>query len=426
MRHTSSAPAANQGCSLDRVDFEGWDAFRLANGIIELFVVPQIGGRVIQLRLGEHPYFYIHPDHRGRVYPPAQNDFATGWKNYGGSKVWPAPQGWLGSHQWPGPPGPVLDGGPYECKTVEDSDESVALLLTSGADEYTGLGFVREVRIFKASSTVRISHTMRNVSPRVVRWSIWQVTQQTADEHFSMFVPFERYWQSYGEQPYEAITPDASRRLLRMRYYDRVAKFAVEPHQGWLATHDGKSQAVLAQIFALHRGLPYPDAAAEFWINAHGTFVINGETIDSSNEPHGCDPYVETEILSPQVQLQPGGEYSTVMRWHCAILDADEIVAVDECAATGSPLGVSRSAAGLVVRGSFGVFHAGSLELLGITVDGLVKSRLALGEVNPLKPCVVDQTVPDDAELAQVTLILRSAGGEVVRPVSEASVPPPV
>ena len=36
------------------------------------------------------------------------------WKNYGGAKTWPAPQGWDGAGQWPGPPDPVLDSGRYD------------------------------------------------------------------------------------------------------------------------------------------------------------------------------------------------------------------------------------------------------------------------------------------------------------------------
>ena len=38
-------------------------------------------------------------------------DDSFNWKNYGGAKTWPAPQGWDGEGQWPGPPDPVLDSG---------------------------------------------------------------------------------------------------------------------------------------------------------------------------------------------------------------------------------------------------------------------------------------------------------------------------
>ncbi len=88
-------------CVLTHDEYNGWKALRLANGIVELFIVPALGGRIVQLRLGPHEFFYVNPRHRGRVYGPEENCHRAGWKNYGGSKVWPAPQGWESDEQWP-------------------------------------------------------------------------------------------------------------------------------------------------------------------------------------------------------------------------------------------------------------------------------------------------------------------------------------
>ena len=35
------------------------------------------------------------------------------WKNYGGDKTRPAPQGWDNDEQWHGPPDPILDTSRY-------------------------------------------------------------------------------------------------------------------------------------------------------------------------------------------------------------------------------------------------------------------------------------------------------------------------
>ena len=40
--------------------------------------------------------------------------------NWGGDKVWLAPQGWENEDQWPGPPDPVLDGGAYHAEQFAD------------------------------------------------------------------------------------------------------------------------------------------------------------------------------------------------------------------------------------------------------------------------------------------------------------------
>src|SRR6516225_4581890 len=178
---------ASSLCTVTREDYRGWRAVRLANGILDLFVVPEIGGRVIQLQIGGSDLLYVNARHAGRVYRPQENNSDSGWKNYGGSKVWPAPQGWTSDDEWPGPPDPVLDGGTYSCEIVEERPETVAVRLESAPDEYTGLTFSRVIRIVQNSATVEIQHTMRNTSVRPVRWAVWQVTQQAANGAFSIF-----------------------------------------------------------------------------------------------------------------------------------------------------------------------------------------------------------------------------------------------
>jgi len=159
-------------CTVTKENYRGWRAIRLANGILELFVVPEIGGRVIQLRVGDLDLFYVNHRHEGRVYRPEENDLDSGWKNYGGSKVWPAPQGWASDAEWPGPPDPVLDGGVYSCEIVQERGETAAVRLESSPDQYTGLTFVRVIRIFRDAARVEVRHTMRNTSTRRVRWAV--------------------------------------------------------------------------------------------------------------------------------------------------------------------------------------------------------------------------------------------------------------
>ena len=36
---------------LEKTQFNGWNAYRLTNGIVTLYVAPDIGGRAIQLEL---------------------------------------------------------------------------------------------------------------------------------------------------------------------------------------------------------------------------------------------------------------------------------------------------------------------------------------------------------------------------------------
>ena len=96
--------------------FHGWDAARIANHFVRLVAVPDIGGRIMAYDLGDHPFFFVDPELAGKLFSPEENQgdgSLAAWKNYGGDKTWPAPQGWETDAQWHGPPDPVLDTGRY-------------------------------------------------------------------------------------------------------------------------------------------------------------------------------------------------------------------------------------------------------------------------------------------------------------------------
>lgn len=412
------------GCTLGKVRYEGWQAIELANQFVRVTVVPEIGGRIIQLRLGEQALLYVNPRLKGKVFPPEQNNSEAGWKNYGGSKVWPAPQGWSSDAEWPGPPDPILDGSPFTFRTVEDSPDSVAIHLASPHDEYTGITFSREIRIFRESAQIQIRHFMKNTSRRPVRWSIWQVTQHDAHPELAIFLPATAYHKMFGDQEYPGLTVDLRRKLLRLQFADVVAKFGVTPEMGWLATLDARAKTVFAETFSLFPGAPYPDnSAAEFWINGHGTCTIHGDVYDSADDPVGIDPFVETEILSPMAQLEPEQEYSFGIHWHLARIRASEIVRVSPCAAVAAGLSVRREGGKLSITGSFGIFHAANLELVALLRNAKIQAVDQLGMTSPLEPCIVKATIADAPNLARVSLRLRDSAGRLLGTIDEAAVP---
>jgi len=104
----AAAPAP--GASAGKSTYRGWESLALSNGLVEVQIVPQIGGRVIQFKLGDHEFLWVNPQLAGKLPPPSGLGPKGEWLNYGGDKLWPAPQGWGGDDQWPGPPDAVLDG----------------------------------------------------------------------------------------------------------------------------------------------------------------------------------------------------------------------------------------------------------------------------------------------------------------------------
>ena len=416
-------PVPNPAVQVDVANYEGWKTLRLTNGILELFVAPEIGGRIIQLRLGKVDYFYVNPRHLGRTYAPEENTFDRGWKNYGGSKVWPSPQGWSDDSQWPGPPDPVLDGGPYCSEVAQEDSNSVAIQLESPDDEYTGLKFFREIRLFRESANVEIRHRIRNRSLRPVRWSIWQVTQQAVRRGLSITVPSKGHRQIYGDEIYRGSEVLPNRNLWRLSYINQVAKFVINPESGWLATLHGDLHAALVETFPVFHDVIYPDGGpVEIWVNGKGTFTVNGDKVNMEDDPNGCDPYIETEILSPLIELEPGQQYSFRVGWHCCTTGGSSILDVNSCAAIETPLVAKVEDGRVRVKASFGIFRSGILEIVLVQKSGKNGPVHVVGPVEPSVACLIDESIPFETGLSRVALRLRNTKGQLLGTVSGAEI----
>jgi hypothetical protein len=357
----------------------------------------------MDLRLGETNVFYGNPRHYGQK--PASDAHGTDiglWRNYGGSKVWPAPQGWSGDHEWPGPPDPVLDSGSYDCKTSLDG-EMAAVHLKSQHDEYSGVTLQRDIEIRPGTSVVHLHHRMHNTSKRPVRWGIWQVTQVDAAKGLEIFIPADGFHQTLGDEPYPGIDFDASGKLLRLRYQNQVAKFSVGANAGWFASLDRTRGVVLVETFPISRSTTYPDGAATaFWISGAGTFTIHGDCIAMTGGANGCDPHVETEVMGSLTDLEPGENCELRTTWRLAAISTAEIVSVNHCGAVGQKLSVGAGR----VAGSFGVFCSAVLELIAYDRTSQIAGTFALGKVSPLRPVVLDERISLPSSAVRYSLML--------------------
>src|SRR5690606_9267285 len=100
---------------------------------LKVLITPALGGRMMQIELNGHPYFFNNEALLGAVAEDGETDK---WLNYGGEKIWPAPQGWGLPDHWPGPPDPVLDGGAYEVLEQDSASGKQYLRMRSQADPY--------------------------------------------------------------------------------------------------------------------------------------------------------------------------------------------------------------------------------------------------------------------------------------------------
>jgi hypothetical protein len=102
-------------CRVESRSFEGWRAEELSNPWVKVTIVPQLGGRVMQVTFAGHAYLFVNPKYRGQYILPTSEDAKGRWINYGGDKIWPMPEEMQDEQHWAGPVSDALDdkGIPY-------------------------------------------------------------------------------------------------------------------------------------------------------------------------------------------------------------------------------------------------------------------------------------------------------------------------
>lgn len=404
----SLCPAA----TLQQSEYRGWKSTALGNDLVQVQITPEIGGRVIQVRLGDFEYLWVNPDLEGKLPPPSGMGPKGEWLNYGGSKLWPAPQGWESKEtQWPGPPGAAIEGLPHQMQVTSKSGTTVSLALESPKDQQTGIQFVKSVSVADGAARVSFDLAMRNIDTKPRRWSIWQVTQfnahdkddpTTANEKLRVYCPrnpksaYPRgYTELYGIVNNPAFRLDRENNVVVSSYRRHVGKIVADPADGWQAIVDGNTGYALVERFSVTPGADYCDGGpAEVWINGPGQFFAAGEVITLPEELSKTPAYVESEILSPMTQLQPGGEYRFRTDWYLTCLGGDYPIL--HCGEGGVVCVIpeaKRTPDGVRLSGRVGVFYPGKLRIHALDSAGrVVRSISEVPEVTPLRP--IDLQVP--------------------------------
>ena len=420
----TSDVAATQSTYMD------WDSFLMKNGLIELQIVPDLGGRVMQYRLGGFPFLWVNESLAGDLPPPTGLDAEGGWINWGGDKLWPAPQGWGEGDQWPGPPGPRIEGFPHQGTLQQPNGHRATVRLLSPRDPQTGIRFKRIIQIFENSTRVKFVSTMTNIDKKPHRWGIWQVTQLDCgarggdgdwNENVWAYCPINpesRYEKGYnvlyGDPDNPAWQPDSGKGerysstaylrslyerylpMMRVHYVRQVGKIGLDSYAGWLAVVFKDSGNVFVERFQGYPDQEYPDGApVEFWINAPGKITTN-EEVEIPNSLEATPPYMEAEILSPFAALDPGQKYTFENNWYACNIGGDyPILSSNDLGVVVWPLDAAHisthemgSWAGL--SGRFGVFHEGTVEIRFLDKDEKVLKKItAETPASPLRPLVL-------------------------------------
>jgi len=415
------------------VTFSGWSAWRLANEFVQLIAVPKIGGRVMAYDLGDHPFLFVDPDLAGKLFSAEENQgdgSLAAWKNYGGDKTWPAPQGWENDEQWHGPPDPILDTGRYTVDEVVARPDRAAIAMTSPPDPRTGVQITRRFTLAPGSSRVQVDLTFRNVSEHAVRWGIWDVVQlnaartlsdgsRTHDPTCTVTAPVNpqsRFARGFtvmfgaDDNPQWQVVDG----LFRADYQWAIGKVGLDSSAGWIAFHQASQQAAFVEQFAYVPGAAYPDdgATVECWTVGAGK-VANLDYADSGIY------LMETEVLGPLTRIEPGATTTFAMEWGaCRCTGAVVDVQPGGCAAQRLAASVTGDAVRLT--GSFGVFDAGQLIVAWLDGADQELANAKVQRADPLTGLDVDTVLIPPSTATGVEIRVRSDTDGKVRRLAEA------
>ena len=288
----AAVPAERGGVTGGRIDYRGWPgAYRLSNGTVELVYVPQVGRIMRYAYFGGKNVLWENEKLLGQTPDPQQA--SKEWVNFGGDKLWPAPQ-----DRWGRPPDPHLDGVAEEVRLLGGN----RLSATGQVSPRSGIRFIREIALARSGTGVTLKNTLVNVGARPVEWSVWEVAQ--VDDPEVACLPVHRegrfpagYFQFKDNPPDPALLTVRDGDVCLRRHPTRGAKIGGDSPAGWTSAMVG---GVRFQVSARYEpGREYPDGgcAQEIWSNP--------------------DPYryMELELLSPLQTIPAGGSYSFTTRW---------------------------------------------------------------------------------------------------------------
>ena len=396
--------------------YKGWKALSLGNALVESHIVPDLGGRLMQFSMQGYDFLFVNGALES-LYP--ERIEGKPWMNFGGEKVWPAPQGWSGEGYWPGPPDHILDEGVYECKI-----ESDLITLISPVDIRTGLQIKRNFKVEPGEATINISAKFTNKSDKDIRWSVWPVCQVAVDEQAEdqsqIVCPAKK--DTKGEAQYKILhglannpqymCDEAGNLVVTYRYI--VGKVGTDSAEGWIAYVNRGSGKVLVMNFDVAYGAEYPDnTSVQVWTQGEGATYSRGRVNIHKSDKKVNPPYMEMEILSPLVRLAPEESYEfryTISA--CTIDKGKSLKAASWYGVTVSHIHTEQMSDGLHIKGEFGFFKEGILRMVmdDETEEKNIKKRVLVEmEVTPLSPAIIDIPVDQswDASMGGIPLSFR-------------------
>jgi hypothetical protein len=421
--NAESRPPVSSPCRVEAVDYKGWQAQKISNRWVQLTIVPQNGGRLMQVTFAGHPYFFVNPKYAGKYFPPSQGE----WFNYGGDKLWLLPEGNDDEQHWAGG-SDIIDDGPFSFRKVSERQQC-EVELTGPSDPRTGIQFVRTIRLDADSPRIRFRATMKNISGHPLEWSMQSVSQyDTSDPNpanpthinhdFHTFAPanpsssyLNRYHVRFGpaENPAASIREDG---LFSLHYVHMAAELWLDSTAGWLAVVDGNSRYGMVERFQFEESRAYPGKASIiFWTNGPELKLSHDGTASLSSGGDASPTYLEAELNSPLCRLPAGEACIFETEWFPTRVGS-EFYGVTNGGVVVRPLKATRLENGkIAMSGSFGVFFAGRLIARLYDVHGSSLGNLPVADVDPAELVSLETEIAPSGKPARISLHLEDSNG---------------
>jgi hypothetical protein len=425
LAQTGSEPprAKTSTCRVESVDYRGWRAQQLSNPWVQLIIVPQNGGRLMQVVFAGHPYLFVNRKYEGEYLPPSEGE----WFNYGGDKLWLLPEGSKDEQHWSGG-SDIIDDGPYSFRKVSEGQQC-EVELTGPADPRTGIQFMRTIYLEGDSPRIRFRATMKNTTGHSVEWAMQSVSQyDTGDPNSANAAPFNRDFKAFAPAKEEssylnryhvrfgpAENPAASIRedgLFALRYIPMAAEVWLDSTAGWLALIDGSSHFGMVERFRFEEFRAYPGKASIIcWTNGPEV-KLSSDGVPSLTSGEDAAPYyMEAEINSPMCRLSPGQTCILETEWFPTRV-GKEFHGVTDAGIVITPLQATRLGSGkLSLVGSFGVFFPGRLVAHFYDEHGSALATTQVTDVDPVNMVFLEKEITPTGKPARISLHLEDWNG---------------
>jgi hypothetical protein len=454
-------------CTVQPVNYDGWKAEQLNNRWVKLVIVPQLGGRLMQVTFDDHDYLFVNAQLKGQVHPPDTEHHR--WYNYGGDKIWPMPEGSEDEQHWPDAGGTLLDEGTFTLQVLSRGAEC-AVRLTGPIDPQIGQQYIRDIRINSDSPVIFFHAVMKNVSGYPQTWSEQSVSQYNAAAPGdpSQFNP--KFWGVTPANPSSAFPGGyhvrtgnqtnpgytVSDGLFRVHWNGMEGEVWTDSTAGWLAVVDGSTGYTMVERRHYDPKAEYPGQTTMIFYttgernhrpastagtapaangsapNTASPVTPSGGGPGSAQNAEGVTPartpspiyYMEAEVDSPMVELAPGESYAMDTTWYPTRM-GETFKTATYSAVVGTPLAATTSPTGLALTGDFGVFYVGSLLAHYYDRGGSAIGTAKLVDVTPVQEMQMQSTVQAPPETFRVSVHLIEKSGVDRGPLGEALVNPP-